>query len=145
MKILEKNIIVEVDKKVAISFNKRYKDFTDVNGDIRSINIKEVKADVADYLLYNRDRFQDKKIFSIVYDYDANLVITIMKKSPEYEIYDIIGFADMTTPEETIEDDEEKAATKEQIKILKENEKIQNAREQEGAKQLKSIIEGLGE
>lgn len=145
MKILEKNdIIVEVDKKVVISFNKKYKDFTDVNGNPCSLDLKEVKKEITDYLTYNRKNFEGKKVFSFVYDYDTNIAVTVMKRNPEYEIYDIIGFADMVAPEETLEDDEEKAATKEQMKILKENEKIQEARELEGAEQLETIFEGLG-
>lgn len=145
MKILEKNdIIVEVDKKVVISFNKKYKDFIDANGDHCSLDLKDVKKEITDYLIYNRNNFEGKKVFSFVYDYDTNIAVTVMKRSPEYEIYDIIGFSDMVAPEETLEDDEEKLETKEQLKILKENEKIQVARKQEGAKQLENIFEGLG-
>lgn len=144
MEILEKNIIVEIDKKVAISFNKKYKDFVDVNGNPCSLDLKNVKKEITEYLVANRNNFEGKKVFAFPYDYDANIAVTIMKRSPEYEIYDVIGFADMTAPEETLEDDEEQAETKEQIKILKENEKIQKAREKEGAKQLESIFEGLG-
>lgn len=146
MKILEKNdIIVEVDKKVVISFNKKYKDFIDANGNPCSLDLKEVKKEITNYLAHNRKNFEGKKVFSFVYDYDTNIAVTVMKRNPEYEIYDIIGFADMVAPEETLEDDDEKAETKEQMKILKENEKIQEAREQEGAKQLETIFKGLGE
>lgn len=144
MEILEKDIVVEVDKKVVISFNKKYKDFLDVNGNPCSLDLKDVKKEITSYLLYNRERFEGQKVFSFVYDYDANIAVTVMRRNPEYEVYDIIGFADMVAPEETLEDDEEAAATKAQMKILKENEKIQAAREQEGAKQLETIYEGLG-
>ena len=69
-----------------------------------------------------------------------------MKRNPDCEIYDIIGFADMVAPEETFEDDEEKAETKAQMKILKENEKIQAAKVEElnNARKLEAIYEGLG-
>ena len=59
---------------------------------------------------------------------------------------DIIGFADMVAPEETFEDDEEKAETKAQMKILKDNEKIQAAKIEglNNARKLEAIYEGLG-
>ena len=46
----------------------------------------------------------------------------------------------MSMPEETFEDDEEKAETKKQLKELKENERLAMT----GAKQLQNIYEGLG-
>lgn len=145
MNILENNdIVVEVDKKVVISFNKKYKDFIDVNGNHCSLDLKEVKKEITTYLAHNRQNFEGKRVFSFVYDYDANIAVTIMKRTPDFEVYDIIGFADMVAPEETLEDDEEQAETKRQMKILKENEKIQNAKELAGARQLETIYEGLG-
>lgn len=145
MEILEKSdIVVEVDKKVVISFNKKYKDFIDVNGNHCSLDLKTVKKEITAYLIHNRQNFEGKKVFSFVYDYDSNIAVTVMKRTPDFEIYDIIGFADMVAPEETLEDDEEQAETKRQLKILKENEKNQNAKDLIGAKQLESIYEGLG-
>ena len=145
MNIIDKNnIIVEIDKKVVISFNKKYKNFLDVNGNEMSLNLKEVKKEITEYIAHHRDRFEGEKVFSFVYDYDANIAVTVMKRFPECEIYDVIGFLDMVAPEETFEDDEEAAETKKQIKILKDNEKIRITREQQGGiKQLESIIEGL--
>lgn len=143
MEILENSIVVEIDKKVAISFNKKYKEFTDANGNISSLDLKEVKKEITQYLLSHRSKYEGQKVFSFVYDFDSNIAVTIMKRSPEYEIYDVIGFADMVSPEETVEDDEEAAETKAQMKILKENEKVEKMREN-SAKHLESIIEGLG-
>lgn len=145
MEIIDKNsIVVEIDKKVAISFNKKYKDFVGEDGEHYSLDLKEVKKEITEYLLYHRHQYKGHKVFSFVYDYDTNIAVTVMKRAPEFEIYDVIGFADMTSSEETIEDDEEAAATKEQIKILKNNEKIQKAREQGSAKHLEEIFEKLG-
>jgi hypothetical protein len=146
MEILDKkDIVVEIDKKVVISFNKKYKNFTDANGNPCSLDLKEVKKEVTDYLASHREKYEGQKVFAFVYDYDTNIAVTVMKRLPEYEVYDIIGFADMAAPEETLEDDEEKAETKEQMKILKENEKIQTAREKQGAKQLETIYDGFSQ
>ncbi|MGN1326897.1 MAG: hypothetical protein ACI4VQ_02270 [Clostridia bacterium] len=132
MEILDKNdIIVEIDKKVVISFNKKYKDFIDTNGNPCSLDLKEVKKEITDYLLSHRNKYEGQKVFAFVYDYDSNIAVTVMKRLPDCEIYDVIGFADMVAPEETFEDDEEKAETKAQMKILKENEKIQASRLEE--------------
>ena len=132
MEILDKNdIIVEIDKKVVISFNKKYKDFIDANGNPCSLDLKEVKKEITDYLLSHRNKYKGQKVFAFVYDYDSNIAVTVMKRLPDCEIYDVIGFADMVAPEETFEDDEEKAETKAQMKILKENEKIQASRLEE--------------
>ena len=147
MEILDKNdIIVEIDKKVVISFNKKYKDFIDANGNPCSLDLKEVKKEIKDYLLSHRNKYKGQKVFAFVYDYDSNIAVTVMKRLPDCEIYDVIGFADMVAPEETFEDDEEKAETKAQMKILKENEKIQASRLEEltNAKKLEVIYEGLG-
>lgn len=147
MEILDKNdIIVEIDKKVVISFNKKYKDFIDANGNPCSLDLKEVKKEITDYLLSHRNKYKGQKVFAFVYDYDSNIAVTVMKRLPDCEIYDVIGFADMVAPEETFEDDEEKAETKAQMKILKENEKIQASRLEEltNAKKLEVIYEGLG-
>ncbi len=147
MEILDKNdIIVEIDKKVVISFNKKYKDFIDANGNPCSLDLKEVKKEITDYLLSHRSKYEGQKVFAFVYDYDSNIAVTVMKRLPDCEIYDVIGFADMVAPEETFEDDEEKAETKAQMKILKENEKIQASRLEEltNAKKLEAIYEGLG-
>ena len=147
MEILDKNdIIVEIDKKVVISFNKKYKDFIDANGNPCSLDLKEVKKEITDYLLSHRNKYKGQKVFAFVYDYDSNIAVTVMKRLPDSEIYDVIGFADMVAPEETFEDDEEKAETKDQMKILKENEKIQASRLEEltNAKKLEVIYEGLG-
>lgn len=115
MEILDKSIIVEVDKKVAISFNKKYKD----------LDLKEVKREITDYLLCHKDKYKDKKVFAFIYDYDSNIAVTVMRRTPEYEIYDIIGFSDMVTPEETVEDYEEAQETKEVMKELKQQEKLE--------------------
>lgn len=147
MEILDKNdIIVEIDKKVVISFNKKYKNFIDANGNPCSLDLKEVKKEITDYLLSHRSKYEGQKVFAFVYDYDSNIAVTVMKRLPDCEIYDVIGFADMVAPEETFEDDEEKAETKAQMKILKENEKIQASRLEEltNAKKLEAIYEGLG-
>ena len=147
MEILDKNdIIVEIDKKVVISFNKKYKDFIDANGNPCSLDLKEVKKEITDYLLSHRNKYEGQKVFAFVYDYDSNIAVTVMKRLPDCEIYDVIGFADMVAPEETFEDDEEKAETKAQMKILKENEKIQASRLEEltKKKKLEAIYEGLG-
>ena len=147
MEILDKNdIIVEIDKKVVISFNKKYKDFIDVNGNPCSLDLREVKKEITDYISSHRNKYEGQKVFSFVYDYDSNIAVTVMKRNPDCEIYDIIGFADMVAPEETFEDDEEKAETKAQMKILKENEKIQAAKVEElnNARKLEAIYEGLG-
>ena len=147
MEILDKNdIIVEIDKKVVISFNKKYKDFIDANGNPCSLDLKEVKKEITDYLLSHRNKYKGQTVFAFVYDYDSNIAVTVMKRLPDCEIYDVIGFADMVAPEETFEDDEEKAETKAQMKILKENEKIQASRLEEltNAKKLEVIYEGLG-
>ena len=147
MEILDKNdIIVEIDKKVVISFNKKYKDFIDANGNHCSLDLREVKKEITDYLLSHRNKYEGQKVFAFVYDYDSNIAVTVMKRLPDCEIYDVIGFADMVAPEETFEDDEEKAETKAQMKILKENEKIQASRLEEltNAKKLEVIYEGLG-
>ena len=147
MEILDKNdIIVEIDKKVVISFNKKYKDFIDANGNPCSLDLKEVKKEITDYLLSHRNKYKGQKLFAFVYDYDSNIAVTVMKRLPDCEIYDVIGFADMVAPEETFEDDEEKAETKAQMKILKENEKIQASilEELTNAKKLEVIYEGLG-
>jgi len=53
-----------------------------------------------------------EKVFSFVYDYDSNIELTMMKRTPYFEAYDIIGFTDMVAPEETLEDEEEQAETK---------------------------------
>ena len=146
MEILDKNdIIVEIDKKVVISFNKKYKDFIDANGNPCSLDLKEVKKEITDYLLSHRNKYKGQKVFAFVYDYDSNIAVTVMKRLPDCEIYDVIGFADMVAPEETFEDDEEKAETKAQMKILKENEKIQASRLEEltNAKKLEVIYEEL--
>lgn len=124
MPILDKDIIVEIDKKTVISFNKKYKNFMDANGEECSLDLKEVKQNITEYIFAHREHFKDKKVFAFVYDYDLNICVTVMKANPEYEVYTVIGFSDMVSPDETFEDDEEKAMTKEQTKILKENEKI---------------------
>ena len=147
MEILDKNdIIVEIDKKVVISFNKKYKDFIDANGNPCSLDLKEVKKEITDYISSHRNQYEGQKVFSFVYDYDSNIAVTVMKRNPDCEIYDIIGFADMVAPEETFEDDEEKAETKAQMKILKDNEKIQAAKIEglNNARKLEAIYEGLG-
>ncbi len=115
MEILDKNIVVEVDKKVAISFNKRYKD----------LDLKEVKREIADYLLCHKSNYEGKKVFAFIYDYDSNIAVTVMRRTPEYEIYDIIGFSDMVVPEETVEDYEEEQETKQLMKELKQQEKLE--------------------
>ena len=124
MEDLEKNIVVEIDKRVAISFNKKYKNFVDANGDACSLDLKKVKKEITNYLIAHKNHFQGKKVFSFVYDYDTNIAVTVMKRNPEYEVYDVIGFVDMVAPEETLEDDEEMAETKKQMKILKEYEEL---------------------
>lgn len=145
MKILENDIIVEVDKSVAISFSKKYRNFKDIHGNDCSLELKNVKKDIAEYLISNRQRYEGQEVFAFVYDYDMNIAVTIMKRLPNCEVYDIIGFSDMSAPEETFEDDEEKAETKAQMRILKNNEKIQKKKEAEldKARQLEAIIEGL--
>lgn len=147
MSILDKNdIVVEVDKKVVISFNKKYKDFIDANGNPCSLDLKEVKKDITEYIAAHRDKYEGEKVFAFVYDYDSNIAVTIMKRQPNCEVYDIIGFSDMVAPEETFEDDDEKAETKTQMKILKDNEKLQAKRfeELQKAQRLEAIYEGLG-
>ena len=124
MAILDKDIIVEVDKKTVISFNKKYKSIVGENGEEYSLSLKEVKKDITEYIYAHRKHLKDKKVFAFVYDYDLNICVTIMKADPEYEVYTVIGFSDMVSPEETFEDDEEAEMTKEQKKILKENERI---------------------
>lgn len=114
MEVLD-NIIVEIDRKVAISFNKKYKD----------INLKEVKKDITDYLLFHRGQYEGKKVFAFVYDYDNNIAVTVMKRDAEYEIYDVIGFSDMSSPEETLEDCEEEQQTKAVMKELRQQEKLE--------------------
>ena len=123
MEILEKDIVVEIDKRVAVSFCKKYKDIINEYNDSGEVGIKQVKRDITNYLYAHRDKFKGKELFSFVYDYDNNIAVTIMKRNPEYEVYDVIGFADMSASEETIEDATEQAETKEQMKILKEIEK----------------------
>lgn len=115
MEILD-NIIVEIDRKVAISFNKRYKD----------INLKEVKKDITEYLLCHRNQYKGKKVFAFVYDYDNEIAVTVMKRDDEYEVYDVIGFSDMSSPEETLEDYEEQLQTKAVMKELKQQEKLES-------------------
>lgn len=116
------NIIVEIDKRVAVSFSKRFKARTDSDGNEITLNLQEVKKDITDYLSANLDKYKDKDVFSFVYDYDLGICVTVMKPQPEYEVYIVIGFLDMFIPEETMEDDEEKEQTKSIAKTLKEEE-----------------------
>ena len=108
------NIIVEIDKKVVISFNKKYKDI---------LSLQDVKEEITFYLQNHPHLFNGKEVVSLVYSYDDELAVTIMKPNANYEIYNIIGFSEMVSPEETFESDEEKAETKQQVKILKSIEK----------------------
>lgn len=116
------DIIIEIDKKVAVSFSKRFKNFTDTNGNQVTLNLQDVKRDVTEYLSANLNKYKDKEVFSFVYDYDLGICITMMKPKMEYEVYTIIGILEMHTPEETIEDDIEKTETKNIAKTLKEGE-----------------------
>lgn len=127
---MNNEVAVEISTKVAVSFKKRYKD----------LSITTVKQDLAEYLKCHKKAFENNKICSFVYDYDREIVVTIIKRYSDCEVYDVLGFLDMSAPEETFEDDEEKAETKKQLQILKENEKSKMT----GAKQLQSIYEGLG-
>ena len=81
MEILDKSIIVEVDKKVAISFNKKYKD----------LDLKEVKREITDYLLCHKDKYKDKKVFAFIYDYDSNIAVTVMKELKQQEKLEGVG------------------------------------------------------
>lgn len=114
------DIIVEIDKKVAVSFSKRFKNYTDENGNEVSLNLQDVKKDITEYVSANLDKYKDKEVFSFVYDYDLGICITMMKPKMEYEVYTVIGILEMHTPEETIEDDMEKEATKNIAKTLNE-------------------------
>lgn len=118
------DIIIEIDKKVAVSFSKKFRNFIDSNGNEVSLNLQDVKRDVTEYLRNNLDRYRDKEVFSFVYDYDLGICITIMKPKMEYEVYTIIGILEMSAPEETVEDDVEKEETKNIAKELKEGEGV---------------------
>lgn len=136
MKILDNDMIVEFEKGAAQSFNRKYKNFIGMDGNAYSLDIKEVKKDVLDYLIGHRNQIADKKIFSFIYDLDMGIGITVVKNNPNYEVYTIVACSSLDLPEETYEDDEEKAETKKQLEILKQNEKI-------NAKRLSNIIERL--
>lgn len=114
------SIIVEIDKRVAVSFSKKFKNCVDSEGNSVSLNLQEVKKDITDYISSNIDRYRDKEVFSFVYDYDLGICVTVMKPQLEYEVYIVIGFLDMFIPEETMEDDDEKEETKRIAKMLKE-------------------------
>lgn len=116
------NIIVEIDKRVAVSFSKKFKNCVDSEGNKVTLNLQDVKKDVTEYISASLDRYKDKKVFSFVYDYDLGICVTVMKPQMEYEVYTIIGFLDMFVPEETIEDDTEKEETKDIAKFLKEED-----------------------
>lgn len=113
------NVIVEIDKRVAVSFSKRFKVRKDTEGNEVSLNLQEVKKEITEYVSKNIESYKDKKVFSFVYDYDLGICVTMMKPQMEYEVYTVIGFLDMFTPEETYEDDEEKEETKDIAKLLK--------------------------
>jgi len=94
MDILNKNdIVVEVDKKIVFSFNKKYKDFIDVNGNHCLLDLKTVKKRITAYLEHNRQNFEGKKVFSFIYDYDSNIAVIMMKRTPNFEVYDITFFS----------------------------------------------------
>lgn len=114
------NIIVEIDKRVAVSFSKKFKNCTDSEGNKVTLNLQDVKKDITEYISANLDKYKDKKVFSFVYDYDLGICVTMMKPKLEYEVYTVIGFLDMFVPEETIEDNEEMEETKNIAKLLKE-------------------------
>lgn len=114
------NVIVEIDKKVAISFSKRFRNYVDSEGNKVVLDLKEVKKDITEYISNNVDRYKDQKVFSFVYDYDLGLCVTVMKPQQEYEVYVIIGFLEMFEPKDTYEDEEEKEETKNIAKNLKE-------------------------
>ena len=116
------NIIVEIDKRVAVSFSKKFKNCVDSEGNEVTLNLQEVKKDITDYIAANLDKYRDKEVFSFVYDYDLGICVTVMKPQKEYEVYTVIGFLDMFVPEETIEVDDEKEETKNIAKTLKEEE-----------------------
>lgn len=116
------NIIVEIDKRVAVSFSKKFKNCKDSEGNEVTLNLQDVKKDITNYIVANLDKYKDKEVFSFVYDYDLGICVTVMKPQMEYEVYTIIGFLDMFVPEETIEDDNEKEETKNIAKLLKEEE-----------------------
>lgn len=116
------NIIVEIDKRVAVSFSKKFKNCTDSDGNEVTLNLQDVKRDITDYISAHLDKYKDKKVFSFVYDYDLGICVTVMKPQMEYEVYIVIGFLDMFIPEETIEDDNERQETKNIAKVLKEEE-----------------------
>ena len=116
------NIIVEIDKRVAVSFSKRFKTCVDSEGNEVTLNLQEVKKDITNYLSANLNKYKDQEVFSFVYDYDLGICVTIMKPQPEYEVYIVIGFLDMFIPEETYEDNDEKEETKTIAKTLKEEE-----------------------
>lgn len=116
------NIIVEIDKRVAVSFSKKFKNCVDSEGNEVTLNLQEVKKDITDYISANIEKFRNKEVFSFVYDYDLGICVTVMKPQLEYEVYTVIGFLDMFIPEETIEDDDEKEETKNIAKSLKEED-----------------------
>ena len=116
------NIIVEIDKRVAVSFSKKFKNCVDSEGNEVTLNLQEVKKDITEYIAANLDKYRDKEVFSFVYDYDLGICVTVMKPQKEYEVYTVIGFLYMFVPEETIEDDDEKEETKNIAKTLKEEE-----------------------
>lgn len=111
-------IIVEIDKKVAVSFSKRFKNCVDSEGNEVTLSLQEVKKDITDYISANLDKYSDKEVFSFVYDYDLGICITVMKPQMEYEVYTVIGILEMHSPEETIEDDEEKEETKSIARVI---------------------------
>ena len=85
------DIIVEIDKKVAVSFSKRFKNYTNENGNEVSLNLQDVKKDITEYVSANLDKYKDKEVFSFVYDYDLGICITMMKPKMEYEVYTVFG------------------------------------------------------
>lgn len=93
------NIIVEIDKRVAVSFSKKFKNCVDSEGNEVALNLQEVKKDITDYIAANLDKYRDKEVFSFVYDYDLGICVTVMKPQKEYEVYTVIGFLDMFVPE----------------------------------------------
>ena len=113
------NIIVEIDKRVAVSFSKKFKNCTDSEGNVVSLNLQDVKKEITTYISANIEKYKDKEVFSFVYDYDLGICVTVMKPQLKYEVYTIIGFLDMFIPEETVENDEEREETKNIAKILK--------------------------
>ena len=53
------NIIVEIDKRVAVSFSKKFKNCVDSEGNVVSLNLQDVKKEITTYLSANIEKYRD--------------------------------------------------------------------------------------